>query len=65
MRLKKLAESRVRYGYRRLHTMLYREDSQVNHKRTYRLLLRPNKSPRLTRAQSFRLSDVNVSNTIT
>jgi len=39
MRLKDLAESRVRYGYRRLHVLLQREGWQVNHKRIYRLLL--------------------------
>lgn len=37
MRLKELAESRVRYGYRRLHILLQREGWQINHKRTYRL----------------------------
>lgn len=37
MRLKELAESRVRYGYRRLHVLLQREGWHVNHKRTYRL----------------------------
>ena len=37
MRLKDLAESRVRYGYRRLHVLLRREGWPVNHKRVYRL----------------------------
>lgn len=37
MRLKDLAESRVRYGYRRLHILLKREGWHVNHKRLYRL----------------------------
>ena len=37
MRLKDLAASRVRYGYRRLHVLLLREGYQLNHKRTYRL----------------------------
>ena len=37
MRLKELAESRVRYGYRRLHILLQREGWQVNHKHLYRL----------------------------
>lgn len=32
MRLKELAETRVRYGYRRLHILLQREGWQVNHK---------------------------------
>ena len=37
LRLKELAESRVRYGYRRLHMLLRREVWPVNHKRVYRL----------------------------
>jgi putative transposase len=37
LRLKDLAESRVRYGYRRLHVLLMREGWPVNHKRIYRL----------------------------
>lgn len=37
MRLKELAASRVRYGYRRLHVLLLREGWRVNHKRVYRL----------------------------
>lgn len=37
MRLKELAESRVRYGYRRLHVLLQRKGHQINHKRTHRL----------------------------
>lgn len=37
MRLKELAESRVRYGHRRLHILLQREGWHVNHKRLYRL----------------------------
>ena len=37
MRLRELASVRVRYGYRRLHTLLRREGWQVNHKRVYRL----------------------------
>lgn len=37
MRLKDLAASRVRYGYRRLHVLLLREGYRLNHKRTYRL----------------------------
>ena len=42
MRLKDLAASRVRYGYRRLHTLLLREGWQVNHKRVYRLYCEEN-----------------------
>ncbi len=37
LRLRDLALSRVRYGYRRLHVLLEREGWQVNHKRVYRL----------------------------
>jgi putative transposase len=37
IRLKDLAASRVRYGYRRLHVLLLREGYRLNHKRTYRL----------------------------
>ena len=37
MRLRELASGRVRYGYRRLHTLLRREGWRVNHKRVYRL----------------------------
>ena len=36
-RLKELAETRVRYGFRRLHVLLRREGWEINHKRTYRL----------------------------
>ena len=35
-RLKELAETRVRYGYRRLHVVLRREGWEINHKRRYR-----------------------------
>jgi len=37
MRLRDLAASRVRYGYRRLYVLLRREGWPVNHKRVYRL----------------------------
>jgi len=36
MRIRDLAASRVRYGYRRLHVLLQREGWQINHKRVYR-----------------------------
>lgn len=36
-RIREIAESRVRYGYRRIHVLLEREGWQVNHKRVYRL----------------------------
>ena len=37
LRLRELAATRVRYGYRRLHILLRREGWRVNHKRVYRL----------------------------
>jgi len=59
MRLKELAESRVRYGYRRLHVLLQREGWRINHKRTYRLyseegLSIRTRSPRRRRACRYR-----------
>jgi putative transposase len=39
IRLRDLARSRVRYGYRRLHILLKREGWQVNHKLVYRLYI--------------------------
>lgn len=35
--MKEIAETRVRYGYRRVHVLLKREGWTVNHKRTYKL----------------------------
>ncbi len=37
IRIRDLAQARVRYGYRRLHVLLLREGWKVNHKRVYRL----------------------------
>lgn len=59
MRLKELAESRVRYGYRRLHILLQREGWQVNHKRLYRLYCQEGlsirtRSPKRRRACRYR-----------
>lgn len=59
LRLKELAASRVRYGYRRLHVLLRREGWPVNHKRVYRLyrldglVIRP-KTPRRKRSSRYR-----------
>ncbi len=59
MRLKDLAATRVRYGYRRLHILLRREGWPVNHKRTYRiykeegLSIRP-RLPKRKRAWRYR-----------
>ena len=36
-RIKEIAETRVRYGYRRVHVLLRREGWAVNAKRIYRL----------------------------
>jgi putative transposase len=36
-RMKEITETRVRYGYRRVHVLLRREGWQVSHKRTYKL----------------------------
>ncbi len=59
VRLKELAESRVRYGYRRLHILLQREGWQVNHKRVYRLYCEEGlsirtRSPKRRRACRYR-----------
>ena len=47
VRLKDLAASRVRYGYRRLHVLLRREGWHINHKRVYRLYKQEGLSLRL------------------
>lgn len=36
-RIRAIAETKRRYGYRRIHVMLLREGWQINHKRTHRL----------------------------
>lgn len=36
-RIKEIAATRTRYGYKRIHTLLQREGWKVNHKRIYRL----------------------------
>jgi putative transposase len=55
-RIKEIAETRVRYGYRRIHVLLGREGWLVNVKRVYRLyramgLQLRNKSPKRVKAQ--------------
>jgi len=37
MRIKEIAATRVRYGYKRIHVLLKREGWRINHKRVYRL----------------------------
>lgn len=59
MRLKELAEARVRYGYRRLHILLQREGWHVNHKRLYRLYCEEGlsirtRSPKRRRSSRYR-----------
>lgn len=59
VRLKELAETRVRYGYRRLHVLLQREGWQVNHKTVYRVysdegLSIRTRSPKRRRACRYR-----------
>ena len=36
-RIKEICQTRVRYGYRRVHVLLRREGWEINHKRTYRI----------------------------
>ncbi|KTR02966.1 hypothetical protein NS365_20085 [Aureimonas ureilytica] len=60
MRLKDLAASRVRYGYRRLHILLQREGWVINHKRVYRLyseegLSIRTRSPKRRRSSRYRV----------
>ncbi|EPY6721325.1 TPA: transposase [Klebsiella pneumoniae] len=37
LRIREITETRVHYGYRRVHVILRREDWRDNHKRIYRL----------------------------
>ena len=37
MRIKEIAATRIRYGYKRIHVLLRREGWKINHKRVYRL----------------------------
>lgn len=36
-RIKEICQTRVRYGYRRVHVLLRREGWRINHKKTYRV----------------------------
>jgi len=51
IRLKDLAASRVRHGYRRLHILFLREGWRVNHKKAYRLYHELGLSLRLKRSK--------------
>jgi putative transposase len=59
MRLKDLAGTRVRYGYRRLHVLLMREGWAINHKRVYRLYKQEGLSLRL-KTKKKRASEARV-----
>lgn len=37
MRIKEIAATRVRYGYRRIHALMLREGWQINHKKVHRI----------------------------
>jgi putative transposase len=59
-RMKEIAESRVRYGHRRIHTLLRREGWKDNHKRTYRIYKEEclglrSKRPRRNKSAAHRL----------
>ena len=54
LRIRDIAASRVRYGYRRVHVLLVREGWQVNHKRVYRLYRREGLELRLKTRQKKR-----------
>lgn len=59
-RMKEIAETRVRYGHERIHTLLRREGWEDNHKRTYRVykeegLNLRSKRPRRNKAAAHRL----------
>jgi putative transposase len=53
LRLRDLAATRVRYGYRRLHVLLRREGWRVNHKRIYRLYREEGLSIRVKRRKKL------------
>ena len=60
MRMRDIAQSRVRYGFWRIHVLLRREGWKDNHKRTYRIykeegLNLRSKRPRRSRAAAHRL----------
>lgn len=60
LRIKEIAQTRVRYGHRRIHTLLRREGWKDNHKRTYRIykeegLNLRSKRPRRNKAGAHRL----------
>jgi len=65
MRMKEIAFTRVRYGYRRILTLLRREGFKDNHKRVYRIYQQEGlnlrmKRPRRSRMGAQRLERVNI-----
>jgi putative transposase len=56
IRLRDLAAARVRYGCRRLHTLLVREGWRVNHKRVYRLYTAENLTMRTRKPRRHKSS---------
>ncbi len=59
-RIREIADTRIRYGYRRIHTLLRREGWTDNHKRTYRIyreegLNLRSKRPRRNKSAAHRL----------
>ena len=59
-RIKEIAETRIRYGHERIHTLLRREGWKDNHKRTYRVykeegLNLRSKRPRRNKAAAHRM----------
>jgi putative transposase len=55
MRMKEITDTRVHYGYRRVHVMLRREGRQDNVKRMYRLYREEGLSLRLKRPRAREL----------
>jgi putative transposase len=60
LRLKDLAASRVRYGYRRLHVLLRREGWPVNAKRIWRLYREEGLSIRTKQQRRHRASGISI-----
>jgi putative transposase len=60
-RLRELAASRIRFGYRRLHVMLRREGWMVNHKRIYRLYVEEDLNLRMPKKRKKRVAENRVS----
>lgn len=71
MRIRDIAATRVRYGYKRIHVLLRREGWQVNHKLVYRLYCeeglnlrgkkkrkRPGSALRISRQEAQGLNDI-------